>query len=139
MSRAIIITGDRNAMREQWWTSVWWNTATGFHSYHDRLIVIHGAAKGIDSIAASIFDEMTYVNTIPMPAQWHTHGKAAGPRRNEEMLHVLMALKRTGYDVAVHAFHDDIESSKGTRDMVNRAIAAGIPVTVHTSTEGPEE
>jgi hypothetical protein len=33
----------------------------------------------------------------------------------------------------VLAFHDDIVGSKGTRDMVNRAVKLGIPIILHDS------
>lgn len=44
---------------------------------------------------------------------------AAGPRRNQQMLD-------EGKPLLVLAFHDDIKSSRGTKDMVSRAKRAGI-------------
>ena len=57
------------------------------------------------------------------PADWEKHGKAAGPIRNQQML-------TEGKPDLVLAFHDDLASSKGTRDMVMRATKAGIPTYV---------
>jgi hypothetical protein len=37
-----------------------------------------------------------------------------------------------GKPTEVHAFHNDLGHSKGTKDMVEKAERAGIPVTVHT-------
>lgn len=55
------------------------------------------------------------------PALWGTHGKAAGPIRNQQMLD-------EGRPNFVLAFHDDLVHSKGTKDMVNRAKEAGLIV-----------
>ena len=55
-------------------------------------------------------------------AEWHKHGKAAGPIRNTLMLQQKPDL--------VVAFHDDIDSSKGTANMVKKARKANIEVRV---------
>lgn len=91
--------------------------------------MIHGAAKGIDTIADNVADEIT-TKVIPMPAPWSEIGNAAGPFRNKAMLTVLLALKGCGYEVAVFAFHPNIEESKGTGHMLGLARAAGLAVTV---------
>jgi hypothetical protein len=57
------------------------------------------------------------------PAQWHKYGRAAGPIRNQQML-------AEGKPDLVLAFHDDIDGSRGTKDMVNRARRAGVKVEV---------
>jgi len=50
-------------------------------------------------------------------ANWRTHGKAAGPIRNQQMLD-------EGRPHLVVAF----PGGTGTADMVRRAKAAGVPV-----------
>jgi hypothetical protein len=60
---------------------------------------------------------------LPFPADWNTHGKAAGPIRNRQML-------KEGKPDVVLAFHEDLGRSKGTADMVRAAKAAGIAVKV---------
>lgn len=62
---------------------------------------------------------------LPFPAQWTTHGLAAGPIRNQQMLDA-------GHPTEVWAFHDRLTHSIGTRDMVNRAMKAGLPTWVIT-------
>jgi len=92
------------------------------------LVIIAGVAKGADSIAE---DRARYHN-IELdlyPAQWHLYGRAAGPRRNQQMLD-------EGQPGLVVAFHDDLENSKGTADMVRRAKKAGVPV-IHVSHKNP--
>jgi hypothetical protein len=54
-------------------------------------------------------------------ADWQKFGKAAGPIRNQQMLD-------EGKPDLVIAFHEDLENSKGTQDMINRAKVQGVPV-----------
>jgi hypothetical protein len=84
-----------------------------------RLIVVHGAARGADSIAATIAREWG-VECEAHPAEWDTHGKAAGPIRNDKMA-------KLGADLCL-AFWDG--QSRGTLDMIQRATKHGIPVRI---------
>ena len=77
--------------------------------------VIHGNARGADSLADE-WARKNGVEIIPCPADWETHGKAAGPIRNLEMLQYKPDL--------VIAF----PGGNGTKDMVNKAKREGIPV-----------
>jgi hypothetical protein len=92
-------------------------------------VVIHGAARGADSIAAGIAKDLG-LGVDPYPADWTRHGKAAGPIRNTQML-------AEGQPTEVHAFHANIAQSKGTKDMVAKARRAGIPVVVHDGRSCP--
>ena len=83
---------------------------------HD-LTIVHGACPtGADAIA----DFATYWGweVERHPADWRKHGKAAGPIRNQEMVDA-------GADICL-AF--PLGESRGTRDCMRRAEAAGIPV-----------
>lgn len=83
--------------------------------------VIEGEARGADSMAREAAE--TFGARIKKyPADWDGLGKKAGPIRNSEML-------KEEPDV-VWAFHDQIENSKGTRDMCDKAHKAGLPVYV---------
>lgn len=81
-------------------------------------MVIHGCAAGADSFgetwATSRPGECT---AFGVPADWKTHGKAAGPIRNARMLEL-------GKPDLVVAF----EGGTGTADMVSRARSAGVRV-----------
>lgn len=81
-------------------------------------VVIHGYAQGADSLAR-IWVEGTNGEVLhaPFRADWRTHGKAAGPIRNQRMID-------EGKPDLVVAF----PGGKGTADMVRRAAAAGLPV-----------
>lgn len=85
-------------------------------------IVIHGAAKGADTIGASVAKKLGF-EVIPFPAKWHIYKKGAGPIRNQEMID-------DGKPELVLAFHENISESRGTKDMVNRARGVGIKVEI---------
>lgn len=86
----------------------------------DRLkpsAVIQGGASGADARAR----EWARYHDIPcvtFEADWRTHGKAAGPIRNQRMID-------EGKPDMVLAF----PGGRGTADMVRRAMAAKIPLT----------
>ncbi len=88
---------------------------------HD--IIIHGDARGADRMGAEIAKQLgvTKDRILAYPADWTKHHKAAGPIRNRQML-------TEGNPTLVLAFHGDIRSSKGTKDMVNIALRAGLQV-----------
>lgn len=88
----------------------------------ENVTVIHGAAPGADSMAASA-GARHGVEVLDFPAEWDEFGKRAGPIRNQQMLD-------EGQPEVVFAFADDLEASRGTRDMVRRARRAGLPVYV---------
>jgi hypothetical protein len=123
MTFTILVTGDRN----------WINplthgrtVETALYGYrHHSPIVVHGAAPGVDTMADLHARTFGY-EVRPHPADWNKYHRAAGPIRNTEMLEEKPDL--------VLAFHDDLSNSKGTKNMVNQAVKAGIPVIHHTST-----
>lgn len=83
------------------------------------LVVIEGGAPGADTCAWNWAMERGY-EVIHCPAEWDRYGKSAGPRRNQVMLDKCPDL--------VVAFHADLEHSRGTGDMVRRALRAGVEV-----------
>lgn len=114
----VLVTGDRN------WTDheIIRNILYGYTPLVsiEPVVVIHGAARGADSIAGE-YAAMIGFEVEEYPADWGTHHRAAGPIRNRQML-------KEGKPDVVLAFHDDLASSKGTKDMVDASLAAGVPV-----------
>lgn len=114
----ILVTGSR-----EWHDSV--SVARELGALRKRLepgreiVVVHGAAKGLDTIAAFAAGVMK-LTVEPHPADWTTHGKNAGPIRNQAMVDL-------GADICL-AF--PTASSVGTWDCVRRANKAGIRVIV---------
>lgn len=85
-------------------------------------IVAHGAcSSGADRIAHCLL-RWRGIQEIQYPADWATHGRAAGPMRNSEML------KDFKPDV-VWAFMIN-GGTPGTKDCVRKAEAMGIPVEI---------
>lgn len=86
------------------------------HAHKPVTLVIHGAAKGADTLAGEWAD----ARGIPVqayPADWKKLGLVAGPVRNERML-------REGKPDGAVAF----PGGNGTADMVRRAEAARVSV-----------
>ncbi len=60
------------------------------------------------------------ITVEPHVADWKGLGNVAGPARNREMV-------EAGADLCI-ALHRSIEASKGTKDCMRQALAAGIAV-----------
>lgn len=116
----ILICGGRN-----------YDDRTYFYHFMDRVIekirgtgesqkrdvvIIHGAARGADSLADDYGRERG-LRVIRYPADWETHGRSAGAIRNKLMLtdgdpHVIVAFK----------------GGRGTQNMIQQGKKAGVPV-----------
>ena len=83
--------------------------------------VVHGDARGADRMAGSVAERLGHY-VARMPAEWERYGKSAGMRRNEQMLTCVKP------DLVI-AFWDG--SSRGTRNMIERARRAGVRVRVY--------
>ena len=89
-------------------------------------VIISGGARGVDQFAAE-YAAMCCYEYIEFRANWCEYGKASGPIRNQRMLDECKP------DI-VMAF----PGGNGTRDMVNRARLAGIPVNEYKENEQGE-
>lgn len=96
-------------------------------SLPSHCVVIHGNARGVDRLAG-LYAEQCGLEVIAVPADWGRYGRAAGPVRNRAMLD-------QHHPTCVIAIHNDIGSSKGTRDMVIQAKAARIPTLIVSTVE----
>jgi hypothetical protein len=90
--------------------------------HQEKPIIVQGTAKGLDSIAMMKASGLG-MTVHGYPPQWKQFGKAAGPKRNQQML------VEEEVNIAF-AFHDDLTLSKGTKDMVERCVIADIPTYV---------
>jgi len=81
-------------------------------------VLIEGGANGADRLAASWAD-LNYVAKMTFPADWITHGRAAGPIRNKQMLD-------EGKPDLVLAF----PGGNGTQNMIRQAQKAGVTVAI---------
>ena len=95
----------------------------------DEVTIISGRAKGADTLGERYANERGYLTCV-YPADWDSHGKAAGFIRNKEMAKNADALI---------AFWDG--QSTGTRDMIELAKQYGLlwKVVYYNATENQEK
>lgn len=118
--KRILICGDRN-----------WNKYGLIDTFVGGLpkdtVIIQGMCRGADTIARSA--ALRYGLAVEdYPAYWDLYGRAAGPIRNAVMI------KKGKPDIVV-AFHDNIEKSKGTKNMLEQAKKANIKCVLITCVE----
>ncbi len=121
----ILVTGDRN-----------WDDISRIKRMFEKLksipvshTIIHGGARGADTLSGAIAQREFSFDVIEVPAHWNhvpgrcpenckeLQGPAAGPIRNRKMLNMNPD--------RVFAFHKHIEESKGTKDMIRISLKAG--------------
>ena len=90
--------------------------------------IVSGHANGADKMGERFAAEIG-VECLVFPAQWERYGRAAGPIRNQQML------DEGGVEYGV-GFHDKIEESRGTKDMMSRLLKAELPVEIVSHKEG---
>lgn len=83
-------------------------------------IYVGDCPSGLDFFAQEAA-KLTGIKKTVFRADWGSHGKAAGPIRNREM---LMAACASGAAVCVFAF----PGGRGTADCVKQAKKLGVPV-----------
>ncbi len=84
----------------------------------EDIVIISGHASGADTLGERYAKERG-LKLETYPADWRTHGKAAGPIRNAQMASVSDALI---------AFWDG--KSRGTKNMIDTATKQGLQVAV---------
>lgn len=115
----VLVCGDRewknvNYLRE---------TLTAFNEKHGITCIISGKCRGADIMAEEWANDVG-IDTDIYPALWNKYGLAAGPIRNKQMID-------EGKPDIVLAFHENIEKSTGTKNMINQARGRKIPFILH--------
>ena len=151
MTEVVLVTGDRD------WTD--WELLYSVLDQADPDILIEGEARGADKWSRNWAEsrgfsplEPNFHNGVyvphssitgkvffPMPADWKRFKRAAGPIRNGQMATLLKFFADAMYDCEVYAFHNDIENSKGTKDMVGRVKKLEIMIHLIMSFNKSEE
>jgi hypothetical protein len=111
MSERVLIYGSRN------WTDS--NAIrNAVHELPRDAVVIHGGAKGADTLAGQ-WAKANGMKVEIYRAAWTKHGRAAGPIRNQQMIDEGKPTRAIGFRSA--------GVSNGTDDMTERLVASGIP------------
>lgn len=108
----VLVTGSRDWVDEEFL----WRVLDGHLPFE---AVVEGGARGADTMAKRWAWNRGVV-VAEFPAEWDRWHRAAGPKRNQLMIEQKPDL--------VIAFHDDLSQSRGTADMVMRALKAGVRV-----------
>jgi hypothetical protein len=135
----ILMTGDRK------WDDIE-TMYTVFRTFPANTVLVHGYAVGADTVAKIVCEELG-LRSIACPAHWRHNepkcievwglcppdcnevvGRPAGVIRNKWMFD-------TYRPTVVHGFHNDIQSSRGTKDMLKYARKMKCDYWLHTSTE----
>ena len=111
-----LVCGDRH------WTDR--EIVYGFLSTIPITLLIEGEARGADRISCD-YARDNNLPCAPYPANWEKYHRGAGHIRNKQMLNANPEL--------VIAFHPDIASSRGTRNMVEQSLRAGKDVIIVSS------
>lgn len=124
----VLVTGDRD-----------WDDVETIVSELEKLppgtIIVHGACRGADNICAAVGEALGFI-VRPYPTDWDRYPRAAGPIRNQQMID---AEHRQDEPIDLcKAFHNNIERSRGTRDMMTRAKKAKITTTLTSSPIMPQ-
>ena len=87
-----------------------------------KVTIIHGGCRGADSLAEQVCKQNSFVSKIFYP----DYDKYGSPRcfhiRNDEMLKIANILL---------VFHTDLQNSKGTKSVFNKAMKIKLPIEVY--------
>lgn len=117
----VLVTGsrswtDRETVRER------------FAALPSDFVLIHGGAKGLDTIAGEVYKELTGRNALVIRPKYDRYFYKVAPlMRNEEMLDMLEVAVAMQKEVLVIAFKDLNSKTGGTNSCLESAINRGLP------------
>ena len=94
----------------------------------NETVIIEGGARGADSLAKDYALERG-LELVEFKADWKQYGRAAGPKRNDEMVDYIKEK-----DGEALYFWD--EESRGTKQCIESAQKKGVPVWVWSTKRG---
>ena len=110
----VLVTGSRN-----WTDATVISRALSSIPTDEQITVVHGGAKGADSLAGQFAQHLGYSVEVH-EADWDTYGKRAGYIRNKKMVDL-------GADLCLAFIKNN---SKGATICLDLADKAGIPTKV---------
>lgn len=125
MRRYLLVAGSRDFTDTETFDDVMEYETDGVTA---DLVIVEGGAKGVDTMAKEWAREngAEYVEIKP---EWGKYGKAAGPKRNDKMVELV----REKGGKALYFWNGE---SKGTRQCIESARKAGVPVKIWDTVNG---
>jgi hypothetical protein len=135
--RVVLVTGDRK------WTSLE-TVVAALSPLASNTVVVHGYARGADTIAMVVAQELGFRH-IPVPAHWrHNEEKCVEvwgecPPDCEEVVGLSAGMIRNHkmfdnyHPELIIGFHDNIIVSKGTKGMIKYGRKKNCPVLLFLS------
>ena len=121
----LLIAGSRNYTDRDTFNRV---TEEYIDSEDAFTVIVAGGAAGADELAKDYALEHG-LQYIEFPADWEKYGRAAGPKRNNEMVKFIK--EKNG-----RALYFWDGESKGTKQCIESARKNGIDVTIWDTAEG---
>ncbi len=121
----LLIAGSRNYTDRDTFNRV---TEEYIDSEDAFTVIVAGGAAGADDLAKDYALEHG-LQYIEFPADWEKYGRAAGPKRNDEMVKFIK--EKNG-----RALYFWDGESKGTKQCIESARKNGIDVTIWDTAEG---
>lgn len=112
----VLVTGGRDFNDVSLMESAFLPIIRACSARHLRLVLIHGAARGADLMAAA-YCSAAGAECRAFPAKWDEHGRGAGHIRNQQMLD-------EGHPHVCVAF----PGGRGTANMIERCQRVGVLV-----------
>ncbi len=121
--KKILVTGDRE------WSDIP-RVVEELKGYRPGTVLVHGACRGADIICAAVAEALGF-EVRAYPADWVKFKKAAGPIRNRQMI-TEEHKPEEPIDLCL-AFHNHIQDSTGTADMLDCVVKSAIPWKLNSS------
>lgn len=123
----VLVTGSRS------WTDVE-KVREVFTNLPDHFRLLHGGAKGLDTIAGEVYKEMTGQHAlVERPDYDKYYFKVAPLKRNGTMLDMVERARGEGEEVLVIAFKHLDSPTNGTNACLEGAELRQLPVKVYYS------
>ena len=121
----LLIAGSRNFEDREIFDRVTEEIIDGDHQF---TVIVEGGASGADTMAREYAQEHD-MRHIEFKAEWKKYGRAAGPKRNDEMI----AFIKEKNGMALY-FWD--EESRGTKQCIDSARRKGIDIVIWSTKRG---
>lgn len=101
-----------------------------------ELVIVSGGCRGVDTMASE-FAKSHGIAMVEFLPDWKKYGRAAGPKRNDEMVAFMVDKKNLWNETNALFFWDG--ESKGTKQCIASAKKAGLQVYIYNTKTGETE